>query len=341
MSHKETTINAYAVNNPGDNFQPFSYTLGALSPNEVELEVLYCGICHSDVSMANNEWGMTEYPFVGGHEVIGRVVARGELVEHVAIGSVVGLGWHCGYCHNCDSCESGDLNLCANAEGTIVGHHGGFADKVRAKASSVVLIPLGIDLKSAGPMLCGGITVYNPMKQFEVKPTDKVAVIGIGGLGHIALKLLSAWGCEVTAFTSSDSKREAAVAMGADKTLNSCDVDAITAAAGSFDYIITTVNVSLDWNLYLNTLKPKGRLHFVGAVLEPLNIGAFSLIMGQRSISGSPVGAPNTIKEMFEFSKLHAIQPEVELFPMSEINEAMEHLKSGKAKYRIVLTNEA
>ena len=220
MSHKETTINAYAVNEAGKPFMPYSYTVGALSDNEVELEVLYCGICHSDVSMANNEWGMTEYPFVGGHEVIGRVVARGDLVEHVA-------------------------------------------------------------------------------------------VIGIGGLGHIALKLLSAWGCEVTAFISSDSKREAALAMGADKTLNSCDADAITAAAGSFDYIITTVNVSLDWNLYLNTLKPKGRLHFVGAVLEPLNIGAFGLIMGQRSISGSPVGAPNTIKEMFEFSKLHAIQPDL------------------------------
>ena len=216
--NSETIINAYAVNQPGEIFKPYTYTVGALSPNEVELEVMYCGICHSDVSMANNEWGMTEYPFVGGHEVIGKVLARGELVEHVEIGSVVGLGWHCGYCHNCESCDSGDLNLCANAEGTIVSHHGGFADKVRAKASSVVLIPDGIDLKSAGPMLCGGITVYNPMKQFNVKPTDKVAVIGIGGLGHIALKLLNAWGCEVTAFTSSDAKREAALAMGAHDT---------------------------------------------------------------------------------------------------------------------------
>jgi uncharacterized zinc-type alcohol dehydrogenase-like protein len=173
-----------------------------------------------------------------------------------------------------------------------------------------------------------------------VKPTDKVAVIGIGGLGHIALQFLNAWGCEVTAFTSSESKRHEAIGLGAHRTLNSRDESEIEAAAGSFDFIISTVNVKLDWNLYVNTLKPRGRLHFVGATLEPLDLGVFPLLMGQRSISGSPVGSPATIESMLAFADLHQVKPQIETYPMSKINDAFDHLKSGKAKYRIVLSNE-
>lgn len=252
----------------------------------------------------------------------------------------VGLGWHCGYCGHCHSCKTGDQNLCEKAQPTIVAHHGGFADKVRADAASVIAIPEGIDLESAGPLLCGGITVFNPIVKFDVKSTDKVAVIGIGGLGHIALQFLNAWGCEVTAFTSSESKRHEALDLGAHKTLNSRDQGEIEAAVGTFDFIISTVNVKLDWNLYVNTLKPKGRLHFVGATLEPLDLGVFPLIMGQRSISGSPVGSPATMESMLEFARLHHVKPQIEMYPMSKINEAFDHLKSGNARYRIVLSNE-
>jgi len=289
--------------------------------------------------MIDNEWGMTQYPIVAGHEVIGTIAAVGSNVENLEKGMTVGLGWHSGYCGHCSSCKTGDQNLCATAEGTIVGRHGGFADKVRAEASSVVVIPEGMDLESAGPLLCGGITVFNPMVQFDIKPTDKVAVIGIGGLGHLALQFLNAWGCEVTAFTSSESKQKEALELGAHKVLNSRDQEAIESASGSFDYIISTVNVKLDWNLYLNTLKPKGRLHFVGATLEPLDLGVFPLMMGQRSVSGSPVGSPATIERMLEFARLHDIRPQVEVYPMSEINEAFDHLKSGEARYRVVLSN--
>lgn len=334
------TINAYAVHEAGGPFQPFSYAVGELHPNEVEIDVLHCGICHSDLSMATNEWDMSEYPLVAGHEVIGKIAAKGSHVLNLEVGMAVGLGWHCGYCGHCHSCKTGDENLCQNAEATIVSHHGGFAEKVRADAASVIAIPEGIDLASAGPLLCGGITVFNPIVQFDVKPTDKVAVIGIGGLGHIALQFLNAWGCEVTAFTSSKSKRHEALDLGAHKTLNSRDQEEIEEAAGSFDFIISTVNVKLDWNLYVNTLKPKGRLHFVGATLEPLDLGVFPLIMGQRSVSGSPVGSPATIESMLEFALLHHIKPQVETYPMSNINEAFDHLKSGSAKYRIVLSNE-
>lgn len=333
------TINAYAAKQLGGSLEPFSYEVGELQPNEVEIDVLYCGICHSDLSMLDNEWGMSQYPFVGGHEVIGKISSVGTSIKHLNIGTTVGLGWHSGYCGHCEPCHSGDENLCASAEGTIVARHGGFADKVRADAASVIVVPDGIDLESAGPLLCGGITVFNPLVQFDVKSTDKVAVIGIGGLGHIALKFLSKWGCEVTAFTSSESKREEALGFGAHKTLNSRDATEIETAAYSFDFIISTVNVKLDWNLYINTLKPKGRLHLVGATLEPLDIGAMPLIMGQRSVSGSPVGSPATIERMFDFANRHQIQPQVEMFPMDDINAAIDRLKSGEARYRIVLSN--
>lgn len=335
-----TTINAFAANHQGSALEPFTYEVGELQPDEVEIDVLYCGICHSDLSMVDNEWGISEYPLVGGHEIIGEISSVGANVDHLAVGTSVGLGWHSSYCGHCESCHSGDENLCASAQGTIVARHGGFADKVRADAASVITVPEGVDLKSAGPLLCGGITVFNPLVQFDVKSTDKVAVIGIGGLGHLALKFLSHWGCEVTAFTSSESKREEALKMGAHKTLNSRDEAEINDAANRFDFIISTVNVKLDWNLYINALKPKGRLHFVGAALEPLDIGAMSLIMGQRSVSGSPVGSPATIEKMFDFANRHQIQPQVEIFPMSKINDAFDRLKSGDARYRVVLSNE-
>lgn len=337
--NQRNRISGYAAMQAGGPLEPFSYDAGDLSPSEVEIDVAYCGICHSDLSMIDDEWGMSQFPLVGGHEVIGTVAAVGSNVQGLQEGMTVGLGWHSAYCGQCASCREGDQNLCSTAEGTIVARHGGFADKVRADAASIVVIPEGLDLESAGPLFCGGITVFNPLVQFGVKSTDKVAVIGIGGLGHIALQFLNAWGCEVTAFTSSESKRQEALEMGAHKTLNSRDPQEIEAAAGSFDFIISTVNVKLDWNLYLNTLKPKGRLHFVGATLEPLDLGVFSLIMAQRSVSGSPVGSPATIAKMLEFAKQHDIKPRIEVFPMSEINAAFDRLKSGKARYRIVLSN--
>lgn len=334
------TIDAYALFEAGGEFKPFQYNVAELQADEVEIDVLHCGICHSDMSMAENQWGISQYPLVAGHEVIGKIAATGNGVKNMDVGTLVGLGWHSGYCGYCHSCKTGDQNLCPSAQGTIIAHHGGFAEKVRAQVSSVVAIPDGIDPASAGPLLCAGITVFNPIVQFGIKSTDKVAVIGIGGLGHLALQFLNAWGCEVTAFTSSDSKREEALSLGAHKTLNSRDAAEIETAANGFDFIISTVNVKLDWNLYLGTLKPKGRLHFVGAVTESLDLSIFPLLGGQRSVSASPVGSPATIETMLDFARLHKIKPQIESFPMSKINEAFAHLKSGNARYRIVLSND-
>jgi uncharacterized zinc-type alcohol dehydrogenase-like protein len=331
-------INAYAAFAAGEELKPFQYDPGALGAKQVEIDVMYCGICHSDLSVINNEWGFSQYPVVPGHEVVGKIAQVGSDVHHLSPGQVVGLGWHAGYCDNCEQCNSGNQNLCATGQATIIGHYGGFADKVRAAANSVVPIPEGVDPVGAGPMFCGGITVFNPLLQYNVKPTDRVAVIGIGGLGHMALAFLNAWGCEVTAFTSSEDKRKEALSLGAHFTLNSRSGEEIEAAAGRFDLIISTVNVTLDWNLYMNTLKPKGRLHFVGAALEPLNIGAFGLIAAQRSISGSPVGSPAAIATMLDFANRHQLKPVVETFKMADVNAALAHLSSGKARYRIVLT---
>ena len=332
-------IKAYAASEAGGELKPFEYDAGPLGRHEVEIDVEHCGICHSDLSMLNNEWGMSQYPLVPGHEVIGTISKTGDDVTSVSVGDRVGLGWHSGYCLTCPSCLSGDHNLCASAQGTMVGRHGGFAEQVRAHSTSVVVLPGAMDIQSAGPLFCGGITVFNPLVQFDVKPTASVAVIGIGGLGHMALQFLRAWGCEVTAFTSTDAKKEEALQMGAHQTINSRDSGAIAAAAGRFDLVLSTVNVKLDWNAYLATLRPRGRLHFVGATLDPLDLSVFPLIGGQRSVSGSPVGSPAVIAQMLEFAARHDIKPVIEVYPFDQVNEAMERLRSGQARYRIVLSN--
>lgn len=330
-------IKAYAAFEPKGQLKPFEYDPGELKPNEVEIDVHYCGICHSDLSVIDSEWGATQYPLVAGHEVVGKIGQVGTQVRNLSVGQIVGLGWHAGYCNECASCRVGDHNMCDNSQATILGHHGGFADKVRAASNSVIPIPQGIDLESAGPLFCGGITVFNPLVQFNIQPTDKVAVIGIGGLGHLAVKFLSAWGCDVTAFTSSAAKKQEALSLGAHHTLNSRDADEIKAAAGRFDFIISTVNVKLDWNLYLSTLSPRGRLHFVGATLEPLDLNVFALMGKQRSVSASPVGSPATIAKMLDFANLHQIRPQIEKFKFADINQALDRLRSGEARYRVVL----
>jgi uncharacterized zinc-type alcohol dehydrogenase-like protein len=333
-----TTIHGYAAMRAGRVLQPFTYEVGELRGDEVEIDVAACGICHSDLSVLNGDWGAMPYPLVPGHEVAGTVAAVGPAVRALKPGDRVGLGWHAGYCLDCPQCLAGDHNLCAGAQATIIGHHGGFADKVRARAASVVRLPDDLDFISAGPLFCGGITVFNPFVQYAVAPTARVGVIGIGGLGHLALMFARAWGCHVTAFTSTPAKRAEALALGAHLALDARDPAALRGAAGSIDLLIATVNVSLDWSAYLATLAPRGRLHLVGAVLEPLPISAFALIEGQRSVSGSPVGSPATIAAMLDFAARHAIRPVVETFPLAEVNAALEHLHAGKARYRVVLT---
>lgn len=335
-----TTYNAYAAKTANGPQEPFSYDPGTLGPEEVEIKVTHCGICHSDLSMLDNEWGMTTYPFVPGHEVTGTVSALGEQTKGLKVGQKVGLGWSSQSCLSCHECLSGKHHLCSSAQGTIVGRHGGFADYVRAQWTWVRPLPEALDTAKVGPLLCGGITVFAPLQINDVPAMARVGVIGIGGLGHMALQFANKWGCEVHAFTTSDNKEAEARTLGAHFVHNTKKPDALKKLARSLDLIISTVNVPLDVPALLDTLRPDGHLHNVGAVLKPLEVPAFGLIAGQKSIGGSPTGSPVAIDDMLEFSARHSIAPITETYPMSQVNDALEHLRSGKARYRIVLVND-
>jgi len=332
-----STIRAWAAPSAGAPLEPFAFDPGPLGAEEVEIKVEHCGVCHSDMSMLDNEWGMTRYPFVPGHEAVGTVVAMGAQAKGVRLGQRVGLGWHAGSCMHCEQCLGGKHNLCPQQQPTLMGRHGAFAERVRAHWVWATPIPDALDPAECGPLMCGGITVFTPLHEFGIAPTARVGVIGIGGLGHMALKFCKAWGCEVTAFTSSQSKAEEARAFGAHRVVATSDTAAIAGLAGQFDLIIDTVNVTLDWNGLLGALAPNGRLHVVGAVLEPLAIPAFALLLGQKSVSGSPTGSRRAIDTMLAFAARHQVAPQTEHFPMREVNAAMAHLRAGKARYRIVL----
>lgn len=332
-----STIKAWAAHTAGGKLEPFEYDPGPLGDEEVEIAVEYCGICHSDLSLLNNDWGMTRYPFVPGHEATGRVIAMGPQAKGVSIGQRVGVGWNSHSCMHCKQCLMGNQNLCEKLQPTLIGRHGAFANKVRAHWVWTMPLPEGLDSRDCGPLLCGGITVFAPLWELNISPTSRVGVVGIGGLGHMALKFCKAWGCEVTAFTSSDSKAEEARAFGAHHVVSTGDSKAIEKLAGSFDLIIDTVNATLDWNGLLNALAPNGRLHVVGAVPEPIPVPVFTLLMGQKSVSGSPTGSRGAIDSMLNFAARHNVAPQTEHFPMSKVNEAMDHLRAGKARYRIVL----
>jgi uncharacterized zinc-type alcohol dehydrogenase-like protein len=310
--------------------------LGPLGPEEVEVEVESSGLCHSDISMLNNEWGLSTYPLVLGHEIIGRVVAVGPVAKGIAVGQRVGVGWTAFSCMHCRQCLSGDQHLCLEAKPTIIGHRGGFARRVRAHWAWTIPLPEKLNLADAGPLLCGGITVFNPLEMYA-KPTSRVGIVGIGGLGHMGVKFAAAYGCDVTAFTSSESKFDEARAFGASHVVSSRDSAAIKKLAGTFDLLIVTVNATLDWAALIDSLAPNGRMHVVGGVPEPIPVAVFGLIFGQKSVSGSPTGSPVAIEAMLDFAARHNIAPQTEHFPMSRINEAFDRLASGKARYRIVL----
>jgi alcohol/geraniol dehydrogenase (NADP+) len=332
-------IQAYAAREPNGKLESFQYELGDLKPDEVEIDVEYCGICHSDLSMLKNEWGLTRYPFVPGHEIIGKVAAIGSMVNHLKVGQYVGLGWRARSCLVCDQCLSGHHNRCLKGEDVIIARHGGYADKVRCQALFAFPLPKKINIKTAGPLFCGGITVFSPIIQNNIKPTDHVAVVGIGGLGHMAIKFLNAWGCEVTAISTNPAKEREAQEFGADHFLNSKDPDALKAYTNDFDMVLVTANVDLDWDSYIGTLRPGGKLHIVGAASQ-VKATVFPLISGEKSIGASPGGSPAEILKMLDFCSRHAIEPVIEEFPISHVNDAMAHLESGKARYRIVLRND-
>ncbi|WP_374254763.1 NAD(P)-dependent alcohol dehydrogenase [Acinetobacter brisouii] len=334
----ENRIRSYAALTTKSALVPYEFDAGELQPHQVEVKVEYCGLCHSDLSIIDNDWGVSQYPVVAGHEIIGKIIRLGSEAKGLKLGQRVGIGWTAETCQACNYCLSGQQVLCTGEhKATIVGHAGGFADKVRAGWQWVIPLPDDLAPESAGPLLCGGITVFDPLLKHQIQAIHHVGVIGIGGLGHMAIKLLKAWGCEITAFTSNLDKTDELKAMGADHVVNSRDSAALKAQKGKFDLLLSTVNVTLDWKSYLSTLAPNGSVHLLGIPLEPIATPANLLISGAKSITGSPTGSPAALRTLLNFAARKNIAPQIELFPMSQINDAIARLHSGQVRYRVVL----
>jgi len=329
-------IKAYAAMEAGGELVPYEYDPGELAHNHVEIAVTASGLCHSDLSMIDNDWRASSYPLIAGHEAVGTVTEIGSHVKNLKVGQMVGVGWNSESCLHCSPCLSGSHQRCTKGITTIRGH-GGFADRIRVQDIWAVPLPEGMAARSAGPLFCGGITVFAPMMDHDLKPTDRIGIVGIGGLGHLAVQFARAWGCEVTAFTTSMDKEAELKELGAHKVVNSKDENAIKALRGQFDMVLSTVNVTLPWNRYMSALAPEGRLITVGMVGEPMGISAGQLIAGGKSVGGSDTGAPHMVAKMLEFCVRHDIKPMVDYFPMRDINDAISHLKAGKARYRVVI----
>ncbi|MDE3150013.1 MAG: NAD(P)-dependent alcohol dehydrogenase [Acidobacteriota bacterium] len=332
-------IQGLAVHAAGAELVPYHYDPGALGPQDVEIAITHCGICHSDLHLISNDWGMSQYPFIPGHEVVGTVAAVGKDVASLKEGQRVGLGWQSNSCGHCEWCTRGMENLCPQSEGTCVHRNGGYADRVRANARFVIPIPEALDSEHAAPLLCAGITVYNPLRNHGVNPSSRVGIVGIGGLGHIAIQFARTFGAEVTAFSTSASKEAEARALGAHHFVNTRESKAMKEVASTQDFILTTANADQDWCTYIQALRPTGTLCFVGVPPSSVTMQAFPLISGLRSISGSPIGSPSRLREMLDVAARHGVKAQTECFPMAKANDAIEKVKKSKVRYRAVLAN--
>ena len=332
-------IQGLAAHAAGAELLPFRYEPKELGQQDVEIAISHCGICHSDLHLISNDWGISQYPFIPGHEIIGTVSAVGAGVHSLKVGERVGLGWQSNSCGECEWCTRGMENLCLTAEATCVHRHGGYASRVQANARFVIPIPEALASENTAPLLCAGITVYNPLRSHNINPSSRVGIVGIGGLGHIAIQFARVFGAEVTAFSTSAAKEQEARALGAHHFVNTRETRAIKEVAGSMDFILSTINADQDWGVYIQALRPTGTLCLVGIPPSPIAIQAFPLISGVRSITGNPTGSPHRIREMLDVAARHGVKAQVESFPMAKANEAIEKVKKNKVRYRAVLAN--
>jgi uncharacterized zinc-type alcohol dehydrogenase-like protein len=332
-------IQGLAAHAAGAELLPFRYEPKELGQQDVEIAISHCGICHSDLHLISNDWGISQYPFIPGHEIIGTVSAVGVGVHSLKVGERVGLGWQSNSCGECEWCTRGMENLCLTAEATCVHRHGGYASRVQANARFVIPIPEALASENTAPLLCAGITVYNPLRSHNINPSSRVGVVGIGGLGHIAIQFARVFGAEVTAFSTSAAKEQEARALGAHHFVNTRETRAIKEVAGSMDFILSTINADQDWAVYIQALRPTGTLCLVGIPPSPIAIQAFPLISGVRSITGNPTGSPHRIREMLDVAARHGVKAQVESFPMAKANEAIEKVKKNKVRFRAVLAN--
>ena len=330
------SFHAHAAHSKKSALKPFVYEAAPLGPHDVEIRLSHCGICHSDVHLVDGDWGMGSYPMVPGHEIVGTVAALGPEVGHLEAGARVGVGWQRGACLACEACGNGDENLCASNEGTCVGHHGGFADRIRVDGRFAFPVPEVLSSENAAPLLCGGITVYSPLRRWA-KPSMRIGVVGIGGLGHLALQFARAMGCEVTAISSSADKAAEARGFGAHHFLAAREPKALGSAAGTLDFVLSTAFVGQDWAGLVGALRPNGVLCFVGAPSEPLSLNVGALLGGQKTVTTSVIGGRPGIREMLSFAARHGVAAKTQLRPLAEADAALGDVRQGRARYRIVL----
>ena len=322
----------------GGPLEPFAYEPAALGPHDVEIDVTHCGLCHSDIHLIDDGWNRSKYPQVPGHEIVGKVAAQGDGVTHLAVGQRAGVGWQRSACLDVRPLSSAARRTsAASSRRPAWGTTAGSPTRSGSTAASRSRIPDEMDSAVAAPLLCGGVTVYSPMRRFGITAASSVAVIGIGGLGHMALLMLRALGCEATAFSTSPNKRDEALAMGATDFAASTDPKEIRRHFGRFDLILSTVHAKLDWTTYLQTLRPNGTLCLLGMPPGVIQVPPALLVTGQRSITGSDIGSRRTIREMLGFAARHRITPQIERLPFAEANTALTRLRENQVRYRVVL----
>jgi uncharacterized zinc-type alcohol dehydrogenase-like protein len=332
-------IHGLGVHAAGAQLLAFKYDPGALRADEVEIKISHCGICYSDIHLIDNDWGMSKYPFIPGHEIVGTVVSVGSGVKDRTVGERVGVGWQADSCGICEWCRRGEEQLCAKSQPTCVGRNGGFADKIRVSSRFAVPVPAALESENVAPLMCAGITVYSPLRNYGVRPSSRVGVIGIGGLGHVGIQFAKAFGAEVTAFSTTKEKEAEARKMGAHHFVNTRDIGELKKVAGSFDLLLSTVSADQDWQAYVAALRPKGTLCIVGASPSPIQVQGFSLIGGQKAVSGSNTGSPRDLSEMLDVAARHGVKAVTERFAMAKANDAVARVKKNQVRYRAVLAN--
>jgi alcohol/geraniol dehydrogenase (NADP+) len=332
-------IHGFGVHAAGAQLLAYKYDPGALRADEVEIKISHCGVCYSDVHLIDNDWGMSKYPFIPGHEIVGTVVEVGSGVKDRVMGERVGVGWQADSCGICEWCRQGEENLCAKSQPTCVGRNGGFADKVRVNSRFAVPVPAALESENVAPLMCAGITVYSPLRNHGVRPSSRVGVIGIGGLGHLGIQFAKAFGAEVTAFSTSKEKEAEARKLGAHNFVNTRDTGALKKIGGSFDLLLSTVNADQDWQAYVTALRPKGTLCVVAASPSPIQVQGFSLITGEKTIAGSNTGSPRDLSEMLDVAARHGVKAVTEKFAMAKANDAVAKVKKNQVRYRAVLAN--
>ncbi len=335
---------AYAATSAGARIAPLEVERREVGPHDVRIDIDACGVCHSDIHQAEGDWGPDIFPMVPGHEIIGIVTETGDAVTKYAVGDRVGVGCYVGSCGTCDACANGDENYCPTWSTTYNGYeqdgvtptYGGYSDHIVVNEDYVLRIPEGMDTQAAAPLLCAGITVYPPLKSYA-GPGKEVGVIGLGGLGHVGVRIAKAMGSRVTVFSHSPGKEADALRLGADAFVATHDPAALKPLRMSFDMILSTVSASIDIDAYLNLLKTRGVLAIVGLPVEPLSFEAGNLVGEARTIVGAKLAGVGTTQEMLDFCAEHGVVADVEVINIADINEAWQRIKDSDVRYRFVI----